>query len=113
MPLRERNALLLAADMRQCSRTGRSPIQRCKWREAVERAVAAHMPHPAPALDRGWTVLVANAAVSPLLAGADPALLAAPVNVPCLSLHLAGLALRIGNRSGAHTCWSNCGIRSR
>ena len=56
-----------------------------------------HEPYPALAVDRHWTLVDANRAVAPLLAGADPALLKPPVNVLRLSLHPSGLAPRIAN----------------
>ena len=98
IPLRERNALLLSA--------GYAPVfpehrlaepAMLAVREAVERVLAAHMPYPALALDRHWTLIAANAMVAPLLAGAAPGLLAPPVNVLRLSLHPHGLAPRILN----------------
>lgn len=100
VPLRERNALLLAAGYAPAfqERPLADPALQAA-REAVERVLAAHMPYPALALDRGWTMLAANAAVTPLLGGADPALLTPPVNVLRLSLHPAGLAPRIRNLS--------------
>jgi hypothetical protein len=56
------------------------------------------MPHPALAVDRCWTLLAANEALAPLVAGVDdPALLAPPVNVMRLALHPRGLAPRIVN----------------
>src|SRR5579871_2847497 len=64
MPLRERNALLLAA--------GYAPLYRdrplsdpalARARTEVERLLAAHMPFPALAVDRAWNVVAANAAV--------------------------------------------------
>lgn len=98
VPLRERNALLLAAGYAPMfpERPLDDPALRAA-REAVERVLAAHMPYPALALDRGWTLLAANAAVASLLGDADPTLLAPPVNVMRLSLHPAGLAPRIQN----------------
>lgn len=98
VPLRERNALLLAAGYAPVfpERPLADPALRAA-REAVERVLAAHMPYPALALDRSWTLLAANSALAPLLTGADPALLAPPVNVLRLSLHPAGLAPRIRN----------------
>ncbi len=54
-------------------------------------------PIPALAVDRHWTMVAANAAVAMLIAGADPSLLAPPVNVLRLSLHPKGLAPRIAN----------------
>jgi hypothetical protein len=98
LPLRERNALLVAAGHAPVfpRRPLGDPAMRAV-REAVERVLAAHMPFPAVALDRDWTLVAANGAVAPLLSGADPALLVPPVNVLRLSLHPAGLAPRIAN----------------
>lgn len=98
VPLRERNTLLLAAGYAPVfpERPLADPALQAA-REAVERVLEAHMPYPALALDRGWTMLAANTAVAPLLGGADPTLLAPPVNVLRLSLHPAGLAPRIRN----------------
>lgn len=64
---------------------------------AVQRILAGHEPFPAVAVDRHWNLVAANAGVAPLLAGADPSLLAPPVNVLRLSLHPAGLAPDIAN----------------
>jgi transcriptional regulator with XRE-family HTH domain len=98
VPLRERNVLLVAA--------GFAPVYRERALDdpglaaasaAVERILAGHEPHPALAIDRHWTLVFANRAVTPLLAGIDAALLQPPVNVLRLSLHPAGLAPRIGN----------------
>lgn len=98
IPLRERNALLHAA--------GFAPVFRerpladpalAAARQAVELVLKGHEPYPALAVDRHWTLVTANAAVAPLLAGAAPALLKPPVNVLRLSLHPDGLAPRIAN----------------
>ena len=98
IPLRERNALFIAA--------GYAPPYRERAldapgleaaRAAVELILAGHEPHPAIAIDRHWTLIFANAAASRLMGGADPSLLDPPVNVLRLSLHPQGLAPRIGN----------------
>lgn len=99
VPLRGRNALLLAAGYAPlyAERPLDDPAMRAA-RTAVEAILRAHVPHPALAVDRHWHLVAANAAVAPLLAGvADPALLAPPVNVLRLSLHPRGLAPRIAN----------------
>ncbi len=98
IPLRERNALLLAAGYapvfaeRALDDPALAPARR-----AVARILDGHAPYPALAIDRHWTLLAANAALAPLLDGVDPALLAPPVNVLRLSLHPGGLAPRILN----------------
>jgi transcriptional regulator with XRE-family HTH domain len=98
VPLRERNLLLVAAGFAPVFPERRldDPALRAA-RAAVELVLKGHEPFPALAIDRHWTLVTANAAVPPLLAGVDPALLAPPVNVLRLSLHPAGLAPRIDN----------------
>jgi hypothetical protein len=67
-------------------------------RQAIDMVLKGHEPYPALAIDRHWTLVAANAAIVPLLAGvADPSLLEGPVNVLRLSLHPMGLAPRIAN----------------
>ncbi len=99
VPLRERNLLLLSAGYapvfpeRSLDDPALAPA-----RAAVELVLKAHEPYPALAVDRHWTMVAANAAVPPLLAGVlDEALLAPPVNVLRLSLHPGGLAPGIAN----------------
>ncbi|WP_313313816.1 helix-turn-helix transcriptional regulator [Pulveribacter sp.] len=98
VPLRERNALLVAA--------GFAPLYRARAldhpdlaaaRQAVEQVLHAHEPNPALAVDRHWHLVAANAAVAPLLAGVAPHLLEPPVNVLRLSLHPQGLGRRVAN----------------
>jgi transcriptional regulator with XRE-family HTH domain len=98
IPLRDRNALLIAAGFAPVYRErslGDPALQAA--RDAVDLVLKGHEPYPALAVDRHWTLVAANRAVAPLLAGADPALLQPPVNVLRLSLHPAGLAPRIVN----------------
>jgi transcriptional regulator with XRE-family HTH domain len=98
LPLRARNALLAAAGFapvfpeRPPDHPDLAPV-----RAAINAILAGHAPHPALAVDRRWTLVAANAAVAPLLAGASARLLAPPVNVLRLSLHPEGLAPRILN----------------
>jgi transcriptional regulator with XRE-family HTH domain len=98
VPLRERNALLLAA--------GYAPMYRERplddpalsaARQAVDLILKSHEPYPALAVDRHWNLLAANAMLPHLLAGADPELLQGQVNVLRLCLHPRGLAPRIVN----------------
>lgn len=98
IPLRERNALLVAA--------GYAPLFRersfeapdfAAARAAVEAILEGHLPHPALAVDRHWNLLAANATARYLMATVAPALLEPPVNVLRLSLHPDGLAGRIAN----------------
>jgi transcriptional regulator with XRE-family HTH domain len=98
VPLRERNAMLLAA--------GFAPIFRdrpltdpalARAMATIERLLRAHEPYPALTVDRHWTLISANDAVPRLLAGVDPELMKPPVNVLRMSLHPRGLAPLIVN----------------
>src|SRR5947207_5993506 len=98
VPLRERNVLLVSAGyapvfpQRPLADPALQPA-----RKAVDLVLMGHEPYPAIAIDRHWTLIAHNAAVPPLLAAADAALLEPPVNVLRLSLHPRGLAPRIAN----------------
>jgi transcriptional regulator with XRE-family HTH domain len=99
VPLRERNAWLRGA--------GFAPLfAEHAWAEparrptlaVVQQLLDAHLPNPALAVDRHWTLLAANRALTRLLHGlVDPALLAPPVNVLRVALHPRGLAPAILN----------------
>jgi transcriptional regulator with XRE-family HTH domain len=96
LPLRSRNALLMAAGFAP-SYPERPLEASAGAREAVQRILDCHMPFPALAVDRHWHLVAHNAAVGPLMAGAAPELLQPPVNVLRLSLHPNGLAPAIVN----------------
>lgn len=98
VPLRERSLLLMAAGHAPVFPTrARDDPALAAARRAVELVLGGHEPYPALAVDRHWTLVAANRSVATLLEGADPALLAPPVNVLRLSLHPSGLAPRILN----------------
>jgi transcriptional regulator with XRE-family HTH domain len=98
VPLRERNALLVAAGFAPVySEHGLDSPAMQAARRAVDLVLTGHEPFPALAVDRHWHLLAANRAVAPLLEGVSAELLAGPVNVLRLSLHPDGLAGRIGN----------------
>jgi transcriptional regulator with XRE-family HTH domain len=98
IPLRERNALLLAAGYAPTygERSLADPALRIA-RKAVELVLAGHEPYPALAIDRHWTMVSSNKAVPSLLKGVDPELLRPPVNVLRLALHPRGVAPRVAN----------------
>ena len=82
IPLRDRNVLLVAA--------GFAPMYRERplddpalqaARKALDVVLKGHAPNPALAVDRHWTLMAANRAVSLLLTGTGPELLQPPVNV--------------------------------
>jgi transcriptional regulator with XRE-family HTH domain len=98
VPLRERNALLVAA--------GYAPMYRERplddpalavAKQAVQLILKSHEPYPALAVDRYWNLLAHNALVPHLLAGVDASLMEPPLNVLRLSLHPKGLASQIVN----------------
>lgn len=98
VPLRERNAMLLAAGFAPLypERSLDDPAMAAA-RGAVEAVLRGHEPYPALAVDRHWHMVAANRAAAPLLAGVAEDLLVPPVNVLRLSLHPQGLAPRIAN----------------
>jgi transcriptional regulator with XRE-family HTH domain len=98
VPLRDRNALLMAAGyapayaQRDLDEEAMGPV-----RDAIDRLLSGHEPYPAVVIDRHWGLVAANRAVPLLTAGAPAHLLEPPVNVLRLSLHPDGLAPRIVN----------------
>jgi transcriptional regulator with XRE-family HTH domain len=98
VPLRERNTLLVAAGFAPmfAERKLDDPALQSA-REAMELVLKGHEPFPAVAIDRHWTLLAANRAVAPFLAGVSPKLVEPPFNVLRVSLHPDGLAPRIVN----------------
>ena len=100
LPLRERNALLVAAGFAPMfrERAFDDPALNAA-RNAVELVLKGHEPLPALAVDRHWTLVSANAAVAPLMIGVAQHLLAPPLNVLRATLHPEGIAPRIVNWS--------------
>jgi transcriptional regulator with XRE-family HTH domain len=98
VPLRERNALLIAAGYAPLFPERRldDPALQAA-RKAVELVLAGHEPYPALAIDRHWNLVLYNKAVPALLTGIAAELLQPPVNVLRLSLHPEGAAPRIVN----------------
>lgn len=98
VPLRARNALLVAAGYAPLYRERQlSDPQLDAAREAIDLVLKGHEPYPAVAVDRHWTIVAANNALAPLLTSAKPALLEAPVNALRLSMHPDGIASQIAN----------------
>ena len=98
VPLRERNALLLAAGYAPAypethlGDPGLGPV-----RAALERILAGHQPYPAVIVDRHGDLVEANDGFGALTAGVAPELLTPPVSVPRVLLHPQGMAPRIIN----------------
>jgi transcriptional regulator with XRE-family HTH domain len=98
VPLRERNALLLAAGFAPAYRErALGDPALAPARAAIQQLITRHAPYPALVFDRHWTMVMANDAVAPLLDGVEPGLLVPPVNLLRLALHPGGLAPRIAN----------------
>lgn len=100
LPLRARNALLIAAGFSPVyhERTLDDPALRGA-RRAVDLILAGHDPFPALAVDRHWTLVASNAVGNRLFAMLDvaPGLLEPPLNVLRLVLHPEGMARQVQN----------------
>jgi len=100
VPLRDRNALLLAGGYAPAypERTMRAPELKAV-QAALERVLKAHEPYPAAVVNRWWELVAANQGIGLFTGHVRPDLLEPPVNVLRLSLHPAGMAPRIANLS--------------
>ena len=96
IPLRDRNALLLAAGFAPAFQE-RSLAELENARQAIEQILEAHKPYPAFALDRHWNVVATNSALPQLYEGCSPELLRKPINALRLTLHPEGMGPRIVN----------------
>ncbi|MFD3627268.1 helix-turn-helix domain-containing protein [Streptomyces sp. NPDC058698] len=98
VPMRERNALLLAAGY--APRFPHTPLDDPALdalRDGIERLISAFEPYPALVVDAMYDVVAANRGVMMLFDGMPPALLTPPLNAVRLTLHPQGLAPRILN----------------
>ncbi|WP_153452152.1 helix-turn-helix domain-containing protein [Streptomyces smaragdinus] len=98
VPVRERNALLLAAGY--APHFPETPIDdpaMAGVRAAMERLLAAHEPYPALVVDGTYNVIAANNGILMLLDGLPAQLLTPPLNAIRLTLHPEGLAPKIRN----------------
>ncbi len=104
IPLREQNALMLAAGFAPAF--GERPVADLEAaRRAMDTVLKAHLPYPAFAVDRYWNVVLSNSALPQLYEGCSEELLRAPVNAVRLVLHPEGMGSRILNYAEwrAHT----------
>jgi transcriptional regulator with XRE-family HTH domain len=99
MPLRERNALLLAAGF--APRYPQTPLDApglAAMRSAIARVLDAHDPYPGVALDRHWNIVLANAAAQRMLGVLPPSLAQQqPLNIMRIGLHPEGMATHTAN----------------
>ncbi|MFH9727309.1 helix-turn-helix domain-containing protein [Streptomyces sp. NPDC017254] len=98
VPVRERNALLLAAGY--APRYAESPLDAPRLetlREGIGQLLQGYEPFPALVVDGSYTVVAANRAIGMLLDGLPEHLLAPPLNAMRITLHPEGLARRIRN----------------
>ncbi|MCX2966623.1 helix-turn-helix transcriptional regulator [Gordonia aquimaris] len=93
IPLRERNALLLAAGHApRYSEQSLDAASMDRVRTSVQRVLDAHNPFPGLALDRAWNVVLANESARSLAAMLPPHLTGPPFNLFRASLHPDGFA---------------------
>ncbi|WP_190136899.1 helix-turn-helix domain-containing protein [Streptomyces longispororuber] len=98
VPVRERNALLLAAGY--APRFPQTPLDDPAMgalRAGVEQLLQGFEPYPALVVDATYQVLAANRGIATLLDGLPEHLLAPPLNAMRVVLHPEGLAPRIRN----------------
>jgi transcriptional regulator with XRE-family HTH domain len=98
VPVRERNALLLAAGY--APRFPETPMDDPALdglREGLERLLTGYEPYPALVVDATYDVIAANRGITMLLAGVPEHLLVPPLNAMRLILHPEGVAPRIRN----------------
>jgi transcriptional regulator with XRE-family HTH domain len=98
VPLREQNALLLAAGYAPVfSETSLESEEMQPVRRALDAILSGHEPYPAVIVDREWEVLASNRPAQVLLEGVPEELLAPPLNALRVTLHPEGMAPRILN----------------
>lgn len=98
VPVRDRNALLLAAGY--APRYAHTPLDAPSMgvlREGLERLLTGYEPYPALVVDATYDVVAANRGILMLMEGMPEHLLAGPLNAMRLTLHPRGLAPRIRN----------------
>ncbi|MGW0766972.1 helix-turn-helix domain-containing protein [Streptomyces sp. NPDC002676] len=98
VPVRERNALLLAAGYApHYPETPLDDPALDALRDGMERLIRGYEPYPALVVDAGYTVVAANRGIAMLLEGVPEKLMTPAPNAMRLTLHPEGLAPRIRN----------------
>lgn len=98
IPVRERNALLLAAGYApRYAETSLDDPAMGALREGIERLLQGYELFPAIVVDGVYTVVAANRGIAMLLEGLPERLLTPPLNAMRITLHPEGLSARIRN----------------
>ncbi|MFF4561172.1 helix-turn-helix domain-containing protein [Streptomyces sp. NPDC001435] len=98
VPVRERNALLLAAGYApHYPETPLDDPALDALRDGMEQLIRGYEPYPALVVDATYTVVAANRGIAMLLDGVPEALMTPAPNAMRLTLHPEGLAPRIRN----------------
>ncbi|OKI00807.1 transcriptional regulator [Streptomyces sp. CB02923] len=98
VPVRERNALLIAAGYAPgFPETPLDDPSMDALRTGLERLLTGYEPFPALVVDATYHVVAANRGITALMAGVSEALLEPPLNAMRITLHPDGLAPRIRN----------------
>ena len=98
VPLRDRNALLLAGGYAPAyPERGLAAPELHAVRHALKRVLKGHEPYPAVVVNRWWELVDANAGIALFTRQVKRELLEPPANVLRLSLHPDGMAPRIAN----------------
>jgi transcriptional regulator with XRE-family HTH domain len=106
VPLRERNALLLAAGYAPRYReTSIDDPSMAPIRASIQRMLDAHDPYPALVVDRHWDLVLANSATFGIVSSLPADLVTPPVNVYRAALHPDGLVARSANANEWVAAW--------
>ena len=98
LPLRDRNALLLAAGYApEYAQTPLSAESMRDVRMSLQSLVDAHRPCPALVADHAWNLVLANDPALAFTEGVADDLMADPINIIRLLLHPDGLRSRVAN----------------
>lgn len=98
VPLREQNALLVAAGYAPLyAETPLDTDEMGAVRHALDAILAGHEPYPAVIVDREWEIVASNGPAGMLLEGVSEELLSPPANALRITLHPQGMAPRILN----------------
>ena len=98
VPLRERNALLLAAGYAPIyQQTDLDSPEMKPVRDALRTILTSYEPQPAAVVDRHWNLVDANSSIGLFIEMVAPELLEPPINVLPATLHPEGMAPHILN----------------